>query len=102
MRGKLENLPKWARQEIDRLERDLAYNKAKLAEGPEDSDTFADEYSDAPRPLGRGPTITFKWGGKWGEKIEARLDGETLIVRGGTQIDVHPVAGNVVEIMVRS
>lgn len=56
----LSRLPRWAQNRITALERDLAAARARLAAGPEDSDTFADPYStDAVRPLGQGPLVRF-------------------------------------------
>jgi hypothetical protein len=56
---RLDRLPRWARDRIEALERDLADARARLAAGPDDSDTFADPYSDASRPLGRGTMVRF-------------------------------------------
>lgn len=55
----LDKLPKYAQHEIARLAMDLEDARAKLAAGPEDSDTFADPYASVPRPLGKGTTIRF-------------------------------------------
>jgi hypothetical protein len=55
----LTKIPKWARQEIERLRTDVAYLREKLEAGPADSDVFADPYGDSPRPLGRGTMIEF-------------------------------------------
>lgn len=101
MRGDVTKLPKWARQEIERLERDLANANAKLSAGPEDSDTFADAYSrQAQRPLGKGTVVEFRFGEHWGQKFRARLEDGRLKVSGGNSIAVHPRASNVVEIAV--
>ena len=55
----MARLPKWARDRIDVLQRDLAYANERLAEGPAGSDTFADPYATPPRPLGTGTMIQF-------------------------------------------
>jgi hypothetical protein len=55
----LSKIPKWARQEIERLRADNEAMAARLAAGPGDSDVFADPYSDVKRPLGRGTMIEF-------------------------------------------
>ena len=93
-------LPKWAQQEIDRLERDLVSAYEKLSIGPQDSNTFADIYSSAPRPLGKSPNIDFVFGEKWSQKFQARLEGDTLRVSGGNSIAVFPQSSNVVSIKV--
>jgi hypothetical protein len=62
----VDKLPKWAQRKIEALERkiealerEVADLRRTLAEGPEDSDTFADPYSDSPRPLGSGTSVQF-------------------------------------------
>jgi len=55
----LSRLPKWAQNRIEVLERNLESARAKLAAGPEDSDTFADIHTAAVRPLGRGTLVRF-------------------------------------------
>lgn len=106
---RLASLPKWARQEIERLQRNEEHYVAQLAAGPEDSDTFADPYSEARRPLGRGTTIQFVLGqNKYGHdmKIQARLeqksDGSMLLdINAGGLLQVFPRAANSIEIGVR-
>lgn len=78
-------LPVWAQREIERLERDLASARAKLAVGPEDSDTFADPYSADRRPLGRGTTIEFVLDDDR-DRIRVRLDQDS---RGRVYLDVN-------------
>jgi hypothetical protein len=94
----LTRLPKWAQREIERLTRDVEHYKARLEVGPEDSDTFASPYSDAATPLGVGTVIEFRFGERWDAKIMARLEGDRLIVSGGSRIAVFPNASNVVEV----
>jgi len=55
----ITKLPRWAQDRIGKLERDLAAERRKLSAGPENSDTFADPYASAPRPLGRHTRIQF-------------------------------------------
>lgn len=103
MRGDVTKLPKWAQAEISRLTRDLEYERARLAVGPEDSDTFADPYNHTPRPLGRGTSIQFVLEEGRGKTIHVRTtqrhDGTVrLDVVGGDMIIVHPQSGNHVEI----
>lgn len=100
MTGDVTKLPKWAQSEICRLERDLATAYEKLTAGPEDSNTFADPYGEAERPLGDSPNIVFKWGDRHTERITVRLEGESLSIQGGDQIMVHPRASNSVYIKI--
>ena len=94
MKGDITKLPKWAQAEIERLTRDLESAYAKLNVGPEDSDTFADPYSEARQPLGKGTSIVFEFGEGHGKRINARLEGETLVVQGGDSLIVQPRASN--------
>jgi hypothetical protein len=59
MQIRVERLPRYAQQLIERLQRDLDHANERLAEGPEGSDTFADPYATPPRPLGTGTMIQF-------------------------------------------
>lgn len=88
------NLPKWAQNEISRLERDLAYERDKLAQGPENSNTFAEPYATTPRPLGENPNIEFRLGDKWGDKINVRIEGDKLQILGGSRITIFPESSN--------
>lgn len=61
-----DRLPKWARDELDRLERTVDWWKAKATAGPDESDTFVDEITMSGadpafegRPLGIQPTVRF-------------------------------------------
>jgi hypothetical protein len=93
-------LPQWAQRRIEKLERDLAHARDKLSQGPENSDTFADAYSENPRPLGQGTTIRFVYGDRWHQQFQARLDGDTLHVSGGNSIFIEPRASNSVYVKV--
>ena len=98
MRGDVTKLPKWAQQEIGRLERDLEDARRRLSEGPMDSNTFADPYSESPRPLGRDTLIEFRAGETFGERFRVYLRDGVLEVGGGDGVAVLPRASNVVEI----
>jgi len=94
-------LPKWAQREIERQERDIAYLQGKLAAGPENSDTFADPYSEgAMRPLGRGTTVEFRINPQ--SKIRCRVmnthRGPVLDVNGDVGIYIEPTASNAIRI----
>jgi hypothetical protein len=100
----MDSLPKWARDEIGRLDREVAHLRETLATGPEDSDTFADPYSDSPRPLGRGTAVEFQLtGDRPGQKALAKMGADNsgrrfLEVHGGDSMIVRPVASNVVRL----
>lgn len=94
----ISKLPKWAQNEIERLQHNLDSAHKRLAAGPEDSDTFADPYYDTPRPLGCGTAIEFRVGPDWNQKFQARLIGEKLQIHGGDTIVVLPHASNVVSL----
>lgn len=96
-----QRLPKWAQQELQRLERDLAYAKARLAQGPEDSRVIADPYSDPPRPLGSDTSIDFRFGDGWSDRINVRIDDGGIRVMGGSRLVVTPEASNVIRIETR-
>lgn len=53
MQGNLDRLPKWAKDEILRLEANVEHWQAKASVGPDDTNVFVDPYSDAPKPLHR-------------------------------------------------
>ena len=97
----ITKLPMWAQSEIQRLTQDLAAANAKLSVGPEDSDTFADPYSDsARRPLGRGTLIQF--GVERGERMLVRWeDGKLQVSSDGMGLAVQPRAANSVDIVAR-
>lgn len=96
--ARYERLPKWAQQEIVRLERDLAYAKARLADDPGNSRVFADPYSDPPRPLGYDTAIDFRFGEAWSERITVRIDRGGLKLHGGSTLLITPDASNVIHV----
>lgn len=57
---RFERLPKWAQQEIERLQRSVEWWQQQASVGPEDSTVFAEPHSDAPRPLGTDPVVRFQ------------------------------------------
>lgn len=96
----IARLPRWARNEIERLRRDNEHYQARLREGPEDSRVFADAYSGAARPLGRDPIIEFHLPlGKVRVKIAGDFGGEYVDVStDANAIQVQPQAANVCKI----
>lgn len=69
-------LPRWAQDELLLLRKNLAHAEAKLAAGPENSDTFADPHSGTVRPLGSGTQIRFGHAGHDGTFIAEYRDGK--------------------------
>jgi hypothetical protein len=100
---RLDRLPKWARERILRLERNVEHLEAKLSTGPADSNAFLDPYSDSPRPLGKDPVIEFGARGEEMREFTVRYkDGELVINGMAPSFDdyfgVFPGSGNQVTI----
>jgi hypothetical protein len=105
LRGRdLSRLPKWAQDEIERLQRDLGYAQAKLAEGLEDSDTFADPYGAVMRSLGSGPLIRFGGEGHEGT-FDARWHEGALHIHGNAgmrgEMVILPQVSNSITLAIR-
>jgi hypothetical protein len=94
----LSKLPKWAQQEISRLRANEKHLRRRIEAGPEDSNVFAEPYSDSPTPLGKDTTIEFRFGDGWHQKFKVDLVGEYLEIYGGNTLQVEPQASNVVRI----
>lgn len=100
MKGDVTKLPKWAQREIGRLERDVEHLKGQLSAGPEDSDTFANAFSAARRPLGAQTDIEFVLANG---KIRARIEPGRgvfgrLYISGDDGLRVMPNAFNSIEL----
>jgi len=97
-------LPKWAQSKIRVLEMRVRELRAKLAEGPEGADTFADPYADEARPLGKSTRIEFVFDAEKREHIQAHLDedkhGKYLEVYGNTGLSIEPSASNVLRVRI--
>jgi hypothetical protein len=101
----ISKLPKWAQQEITRLRGSVEHWQRVASVGPDESNTFADPYSDAPRPLGAGTTIEFVM--TTGRKISVALERSSvsgmydrLYINGDDSIAVFPSAANACSIQV--
>ena len=98
----ITKLPKWAQQEITRLERSVEHWKAVASVGPEDSTVFADAFSAAPRPLGEDPVIQFnKCGmGLADIRIARAAVGSNVLEISTTEgtLEVSPQSGNVIRV----
>lgn len=96
----LARLPKHAQRYIAVLESNLEHERARLAVGPADSDTFAEPYASTPRPLGRGTSVSFKLGDhEFSTSVTVRGEGGSLHVHGSQAFAVLPKSTNVVEIV---
>lgn len=81
MNNDRSRLPKWAQRELERLERDLGAAHARLAAGPDDSDTFAfarPDWNLTTQPLGRGVPVFFMLAD--GRSVQVRNDGDVVDV----------------------
>lgn len=97
---RIEKLPKWARQKFTTLMQRVEHYEAKLAEGPEDSNVFADPYSEAPRPLGRDTLIEFVPDKERRHRFRVSLDDQgNLTVQNDRLLAVRPRAANSIEIV---
>jgi hypothetical protein len=98
----MSRLPKWAQDRITLLERNLADARARLAAGPEESDTFADPYMESVRPLGSGTRVRFGGRGYDGTFDVSWGDGELAIQcnSGGRSMAIMPQASNTVHMSV--
>ena len=102
--GDITKLPKWAQSRIQRLERDIAFYQERLAEGPENSDTFAEPYATPPRPLGRETTVELRLGDN-GEAIHVRTERDTrgrrsvYVYGSNMHLSVQPLSSNTLRIV---
>lgn len=93
-----DRLPKWAQQEINRLTLRLREANKRLSAGPEDSNVFADPYSDNPTPLGRDALVKFVVGDGSGDVIIVRRAGNGIYVQGHKGIIMRAQASNTVHV----
>jgi hypothetical protein len=95
----IATLPKWAQNEIARLESDVEHWKVKATAGPANSDTFVTNYK-ADKPLGSSPQIKFQVGENNHQCIEAKIVNGELRVSApwGGSLLVVPNCSNVVSL----
>lgn len=105
LKARFDRLPAWAKDEITRLRRDADYHRRDAAAlrlgayGPEDTDTVADPYNDAPLRLPKGAAIEFTLGEHYDQKIRVRVIDGALDVNGNAGVYVKPQAGNALRII---
>lgn len=97
----LARLPKAAREEIGRLDREVEYLRAKLAVGPEGSNTFAERIVGAlehfpGRPLGKDISVTFQYGPDEKDSIDVVIERGwvRLHAAGGDPLTIQPASSN--------
>lgn len=100
----LARLPKYARDRIKLLERNLEDAYAKISEGPDNSNVFQNPYSDAyRRPLGRDVTLQFGHddGDHFVVKYESAKDRLDIIGYGRAhdRLAIAPRGGNCVHVV---
>lgn len=95
-------LPKWAQQELARLEQSVEYWQGLAVVGPEGSDTFVRqgwtrEAGQLLKPLGDSPSILFD---TQSGRIEARVQDDYLQVAsyGAGWLQIRPQSSNVVRV----
>jgi hypothetical protein len=97
--ARMERLPKWARDEIKVLNMRLAEARERLSQGPENSDTIAEPFGDAPRPLGTGTIVRFTINPSdpddWASYFDVSLrEGELRVRSGSARTAVLPESSN--------
>jgi hypothetical protein len=103
MSNDITKLPKWAQQEIERLENSVEYHKGRLAEsipqGEGASDTIVYMgYGEEHVGLPNGTPIRFQTGDG---VVEARVKGDTVEIHTvGGSIGIFPHVSNVVGVKV--
>jgi hypothetical protein len=93
----ITKLPKWAQDKITALENRAKRAEQTLAEGPEDSNVFADPYR-ASRPLGLDTHILFEMKE---DSIYVNPQGDELVISSGFKpIAVLPQSSNFIRVRV--
>lgn len=98
--GKRENLPKWAQEEIQDLERRVVDLQKERSVGPENSNTFlegAGHIRSLDTPLGTDVRIRFEVGPREGflcSVVDNRILQITDVGLGLRSISIEPVASN--------
>lgn len=102
-----DRLPKWAQAALATSRRLVAdaeqrATEARLATGPQDSDTLADPYDDVPLRLGHGAYIRFLLDGDSYVDARVRQDrgGAYVDISASAQLAVQPQSSNVIRVSV--
>lgn len=105
---RFERLPKWARDRITRLEREVEdarreREEARLATDPAKSSALLDAWADVPIGLGKDARVRFVLGPddgrQWADVHVLRdytTDGLAIEIMGGDGLTVRPQSSNVV------
>jgi hypothetical protein len=98
--SQLARLPKAVRAEIERLDREVEWWKAKAEVGPEQSDTFADAFAPGEgKPLGRGTRVLFHHGPGERDHVTVHVrEGEVSVSAYGSFLQVLPSSGNSIRV----
>jgi hypothetical protein len=97
----LAKLPKYARDEIGRLRRNLDDAYRRLEAGPDDSDTFASPFANM-TPLGRGVRIRFVVGDEERQEyVDAFVRDGSMTVQGGQSLAITLAGSNSFDVQIR-
>lgn len=102
---KMDRLPRWAREELLRLDRRLRETERLLADARGgirlgDTDTLAHPYDDVPLTLAPGSSVGFRLGQTWrGDVIRVRIRDGRLNLNGDNGLLVLPRATNDVDVI---
>jgi len=95
--AQLAKLPKWARDEVRDLERerDIAMQfAANVRENMPKTSVSIEKYGEDVVYIDDAYPITFRFGDKWEQRFDVRLEGEILEVRGGSRLFMSSQATN--------
>ena len=101
---KVEKLPVWAQSHIRSLTREIESLTQQVAERDGkvgETDTVVVGWSNPDRPLPAGSAVRFKFPGRQGHWVEARLDKDGHVdLHGSRQLVIRPWVTNAVRVQV--
>lgn len=104
--AQFDRLPKWAKIEMQRLQRNLKFHQEehlRIATGgilEKDTNTLVDPYADIPQMLEANSTVAFRLGEDWRHgvvRVRISRDG-TLNVNGDHGLLIRPNSSNDIQI----
>ena len=99
---RMDRLPKWAREEISRLNRDIEHLLGKLRERDQGAGRIVvDAYSDEAFRVSETAVIKFEIGDNTRDSITVRMRNDALHINGSDCFAVLPMSSNDVEIKIR-